>query len=157
MDSIIGQGEEGRGRRGGRVPRCCEQEQHVSATRYFLFFCARTYSLVRRFYYRPRQCEKRNGAAAARLAIIAPSANSLVRFKGGRYAATFAEALRAARRNRNIFAAVTIPPRKLLFPAEKAKAGWRLLMREIKYKTFFVAAEWESAWGEAAQQFDASN
>jgi len=66
-----------------------------------------------------------------------------VRFKGGRYA--FAEALRAARRNRNIFAAITTPPET--FPRERrdeggggeGNGGTALLMPEIKYATSFVA------------------
>jgi len=67
-----------------------------------------------------------------------------VRFKGGRYA--FAEALRAARRNRNIFAAITTPPET--FPRERrdeaggggreGNGGTALLMPEIKYATSFV-------------------
>jgi len=64
----------------------------------------------------------RRSVATVRLAIIAPTANSLVRFKGGRYA--FAEARRAARRNGNIFAAITMPPANL---HRRAAAGghWR--------------------------------
>lgn len=49
-------------------------------------------SFVRVLLSTGRDNERRNGAATARLAIIAPSANSLVRFKASRYA--FAEAQR---------------------------------------------------------------
>jgi len=89
------------------------RQLHCSVTKLSRYFApGHSFVWVLLSIGRNNEREETERYGAAPLAIIASSANSLVRFKGGRYA--FAEARRAARRNGNIFAAITMPLANLL-------------------------------------------